>query len=192
MEKLELSFENCYGIEKLNQVLDFSADNVITIYARNGLMKTSFSKTFKKIQENKVNEVRDEIYGLDGSVSVKIDGQDIESQNIFVIKSFENSYESNSITSLLIDRSVKSKIEEVLVLKDKFLKILEKYSGEKIVKTVLGQKVHELEPQLINDFEFQEKSFLLNIKDLANMALDYDCANIQYKVIFDEGALKKN
>ena len=38
---------------------DFHGDNVIAIYARNGLMKTSFAKTFQKIQSNKADEIRD-------------------------------------------------------------------------------------------------------------------------------------
>lgn len=36
MEKLKINLENCYGISKLSEELDFSKDNVIAIYARNG------------------------------------------------------------------------------------------------------------------------------------------------------------
>lgn len=87
MEKININLENCYGISKLNEELDFSKDNVIAIYARNGLMKTSFAKTFKKIQEGKVDEVKDEVFGIDGIVEVVVDGCTIAPKDIFVINS---------------------------------------------------------------------------------------------------------
>ena len=57
MNKLNVKLENCYGIEKMEYEFDFSENNAIAIYARNGLMKTSFSKTLKKIQDNKNGEI---------------------------------------------------------------------------------------------------------------------------------------
>lgn len=61
MNKVVCDLTNCYGIQKLHHEFDFSNTNAISIYARNGLMKTSFSKTFRKIQEGKVAEIKDEI-----------------------------------------------------------------------------------------------------------------------------------
>lgn len=50
MRSINIEMTNCYGINKLNYTFDFTEDNnVYTIYARNGLMKTSFAKTMKKI-----------------------------------------------------------------------------------------------------------------------------------------------
>lgn len=53
MNKLNVKLANCYGIEKLEYEFDFSKNNAIAIYARNGLMKTSFSKTLKKFKITK-------------------------------------------------------------------------------------------------------------------------------------------
>lgn len=58
----------------MSEELDFSKDNVVAIYARNVVMKTSFTKTFKKIQEDKVDEVKDEVFEIDGTVEVVVDG----------------------------------------------------------------------------------------------------------------------
>ena len=53
MKKLSIKLENCFGIEKLQHEFDFSESNVFSIYARNGMMKTSFAKTFKLLQEGR-------------------------------------------------------------------------------------------------------------------------------------------
>lgn len=53
-------------------------------------MKTSFTKTFKKIQEDKVDEVKDEIFGIDGTVEVVMDGSTITLKDIFVINSYKS------------------------------------------------------------------------------------------------------
>lgn len=183
--------KNCYGIKNLEHEFDFSDTNVISIYARNGMMKTSFSKTFKKIQDNKESEIRDEIFDIDGIVDVSIDGTKIKSDDVFVIKSFESFYESESITSLLVDDNVKRRVSSIIKLKDKFFKLLEKYSGLKVSKTSLGKKVYELEPQIVTDFDFIEDSFLLNIHELASMTPNFICSNIRYCDIFDTSVIKK-
>ena len=40
MKTLTLKLENCYGIRKLDEKLDFSTAKAIAIYAPNGSMKT--------------------------------------------------------------------------------------------------------------------------------------------------------
>jgi len=191
MDKITCDLTNCYGIQSFQHEFDFSDTNAICVYARNGLMKTSFSKTFKKIQDGKVNEIRDEIFGLAGVADVKVDGNTILPENVFVIKSFESFYESNSITSLLVDDNIKARISTVLKLKEKFLKLLEKHSGLKTSKTSSGKKVYELEPQIVKDFHFEEDSFLLNIQLLDEMKVDFLCAGLKYTNIFDATVLKK-
>lgn len=46
MNKLNIELTNCFGIDSLNYEFDFEKGNTFSIYARNGLMKTSFAKTF--------------------------------------------------------------------------------------------------------------------------------------------------
>jgi hypothetical protein len=191
MEKISVNLSNCFGIQMLREDFDFSDSNVIAIYARNGLMKTSFSKTFKKLQTNKLSEIKDEIFNLDGNVSIKWNDRDIKPDDIFVINSFENSYESDNIASLLLNDTVKEKINTVLKLKNNFIKLLEKYSGLKISKISAGTRIFELEPAIVNDFNFTEDSFLFNIKSLNSMTLEYDCKDVKYINIFDETVLKK-
>lgn len=126
MNKLNVKLENCYGIENMEYEFDFSENNAIVIYARNGLMKTSFSKTLKKFQDNKNSEIRDEIFNKPGVASILEDGNTLDSSSVFVIKSFESYYESNSITDLLVNDNIKKQIKNILKLRYRFLKNLKK------------------------------------------------------------------
>ncbi|MBP2634014.1 MAG: hypothetical protein H6Q70_4642 [Firmicutes bacterium] len=49
MEKIDVRLENCYGIRKLKTEFDFRDKSAFIIYASNGSMKTSFTKTLKDI-----------------------------------------------------------------------------------------------------------------------------------------------
>lgn len=167
MEKIKVDLQNCFGIQEMHHEFDFHGDNVIAIYSRNGLMKTSFAKTFQKIQINRTDDVCDAIFGDVGCLTVKIDGRDITSDDVFVIKSFESSYESD-ITSLLVKDTVKERLSDVLKARDKLLKALEKSSGLKIKKTTGGKTIYELEVAIIEDFGFEETSILLNLDALSN------------------------
>lgn len=56
MEELKLHLENCYGIQKLDEDIDYSNNNVAIIYAPNGTMKSSLAKTFEAIRDRKQAE----------------------------------------------------------------------------------------------------------------------------------------
>ena len=51
MKKLTVKLENCYGISKFGEEFDFTSDRTYVIYAPNGVMKTSFAKTFKNVSD---------------------------------------------------------------------------------------------------------------------------------------------
>ena len=190
MEKVSINLQNCFGIDNLQYEFDFTKDSTYAIYARNGLMKTSFAKTFQKIQQGKKTEIQDAIFGGESLAEVKIDGRDIESTDVFVIKSFESSYESD-ISSLLVNSDIKQQLKEVLKSRDKLLKAIEKASGMKIKKTSAGKTIYELESTIISDFELVEHSILLNLEFLSEQKRELECADISYSAIFDPTVLKK-
>ena len=47
MNIININLEHCFGITKLSQKLNFAGENVVLIYAPNGLMKTSFARTMQ-------------------------------------------------------------------------------------------------------------------------------------------------
>lgn len=190
MNKLNIELTNCFGIDSLNHEFDFGKGNTFSIYARNGLMKTSFAKTFQLIQQGKKENISDAIFGEPGSAIVQIDGQDIEKKQVFVVKSYESSYESD-ISSLLIKGDIQTQLKDVFKVRTKLLKALEKDSGLKIKRTSLGKTVYELEPTIMKDFDFNEKDILSNLMELASYEPEIECSDIPYSVIFDDTVLKK-
>ena len=188
LEKLSLHLKNCYGIKKLDFEFDYSEKSINLLYARNGSMKTSLTKTFKKIQENKENEICDEIFSKEPVLhDVKIDGNAINSDNIFVIKSFENAYESEGIASLLVDSNVKQQLNNLLILKDKFLKRLEKYTGLKVKKTSGGKSIYELEDRLVEDLNYREHGLLTGLSTIPLEEIDYDFSTVLYAPVYASG-----
>lgn len=190
MNKLNIELTNCFGIDSLNHEFDFGKGNTFSIYARNGLMKTSFAKTFQLIQQGKKENISDAIFGEPGSAIVQIDGQDIEKKQVFVVKSYESSYESD-ISSLLMKGDIQTQLKDVFKVRTKLLKALEKDSGLKIKRTSLGKTVYELEPTIVKDFDFNEKDILSNLMELASYEPEIECSDIPYSVIFDDTVLKK-
>lgn len=190
MNKLNIELTNCFGIDSLKHEFDFGKGNTFSIYARNGLMKTSFAKTFQLIQQGKKENISDAIFGEPGSAIVQIDGQDIEKKQVFVVKSYESSYESD-ISSLLIKGDIQTQLKDVFKVRTKLLKALEKDSGLKIKRTSLGKTVYELEPTIVKDFDFNEKDILSNLMELASYEPEIECSDIPDSVIFDDTVLKK-
>lgn len=190
MRRLSMNLKNCYGIKSLDFNFDFSKKGAYAIYARNGLMKTSLAKTLKKVQTGKDDEIRDEIFNEKGNVDIKIDGEKIESQKVFVIDSFEEKYQSD-VTNLLVDYETKKQIKDILDIRDKLFKQLEKFSGVKVKKTYLGKTTYELEDTIIKDFSLKQNSFLMNLKVFADYKEIEQPFDIAYNEIFDN-SIQKN
>lgn len=142
-------------------------------------MKTSFTKTIKKIQEGKNTEICDVIFGDDGTSNILIDGREATADDFFVINSFESAYESD-ITPLLVRGTIKEHLRDILKQRDKFLKYLAEKSGLKVKKTLGGKTIYELENAIIDDFGFEERSILINLEALANYESTCAFANITY------------
>ncbi len=98
MDKLNIKLENCYGIDKLEQEFDFSKCRAVAIYAPNGMMKTSFAKTFEAKSLGK--EPLESLYNNVSLADIKTDGNNIDKNEIVVINSFENINTDKSVSSL--------------------------------------------------------------------------------------------
>ena len=190
MNQLCVMLDRCFGIEHLDHEFSFENGHTISIYARNGLMKTSFAKTFQMIQQNKASEIKDVIFEQQGSAHVTIDGRSISNEDVFVIKSYENSYESD-VTPLLVNGRIKELLSDVLSSRSSLMRVLEQSSGLKQKKTSLGKTVYELEEQITKDFSFENGSILLNLKELSTYHPQIYVPHIQYTTIFDSAVYKK-
>ena len=92
-----MRLENCYGIQKMQQDIDFSKNNVAVIYAPNGTMKSSLAKTFKAIRDGK--EVEEKIFASSSSYAITDEkGIDVLSESILVINPFDRkTYENQGM-----------------------------------------------------------------------------------------------
>ena len=113
LNKVTIDLSNCFGIKSMHYDFDFTDCNVYSVYAKNGTMKTSFAKTFEKIQMKKYSEIKDLIFDKSGKVDIKVDGVKTNDLNVFVIKSLDLSYEAD-ISALLVDDNIKQQLQEVL------------------------------------------------------------------------------
>lgn len=97
MQELKLDLENCYGIKKMNETIDYSNNNVAIIYAPNGTMKSSLAKTFEAIRDDR--QVEEKIFGFKSSCSISDeDNVAISKEQIIVINPFdENAYEGQGL-----------------------------------------------------------------------------------------------
>ncbi len=53
MERVKIDLAHCYGIKKLDAILDFSRTQAYAIYAPNGVMKSSLAETFRDAAEKR-------------------------------------------------------------------------------------------------------------------------------------------
>lgn len=132
MKKISLKFENCYGIKNMEHTFDFDKNNCSLIYASNGMMKTSFTKTFRAISLGK--KPQDEVFKRTTLCNIsKDDGVPIEKEDIFVINSYEDEYISQNTAKLVINRELKEKYDlELLKIssqKGAFLSLIQEHMG---------------------------------------------------------------
>lgn len=179
MNKLRLDLKNCFGIDKLKHEFDFSNGRAVAIYAPNGVMKTSFAKTFKAISEGKDPE--EQLFGNISECEILTDGVIIDKDQIVVIKSFENKITAeNSVTTLLVDEESKSDYDiiytDILKKKSTLISKLNRLSGE---------KQNDIENKVLSDFNFNNTDFFKFLSEIKFEEIDYDLSQIKYKEIFE-------
>lgn len=114
MKKLKIYMENCYGIGKLDYEFDFSDEQrVYSIYAPNGTMKTSFAKAFCDIMDEEKSK---DLVSPDSDTSRRVKRDDeekeVEAESVFVVMSYDETYQSKKISTLLANEKLKNDYEE--------------------------------------------------------------------------------
>lgn len=188
MEKLQLELENCYGIRKLKETIDYSENNVAVIYAPNGTMKSSLAKTFKVISKGDV--VKEEIYGHKSSYTILADNSEIPSEEIIVINPFEeNSYEREQQGLLMADESLRNEYLQIYKsIEEKKAKL---YSQVKEVFGYSSRSNFDIKNTLLQDLGktvqqeyvcLEKIASLLNNSDM-NLGLDVSFKKIRFKIL---------
>lgn len=182
MEKLTLKFENCYGIKKLEDDFDFSSCKTIAIYAPNGVMKTSFAKTFKDISlsskpcdqmDNTLTPIFDALLE---------DGTQIHPENVCVIEPHnDKAFNSEEkVLTLLADEETRK--EYLTIYKEIDAQKKATLSG---LKKLTGSGNYEAE---INDsFSYLEKKNIFEIFEtiLPEIQSSKESFDFKYNDVFD-------
>ncbi len=135
MEKININLKNCYGIGSFNGNFDFSRCRSVIIYAPNGVMKTSFAKTFLDFSKNE--QSKDLMYP--NRVNIREikneDNLEIESKSVFVIEPYNEKIGNERVSTLLADNDLKERYNNIHLsidtIKNELIKKLKQLSGRK-------------------------------------------------------------
>lgn len=186
MRKLKVSLKNCYGIQSLDYEFDFgngrAGNKAYAIYAPNGLMKTSFTRTFDSLAKGE--SPREERYNRLASCAIDADDSAITSDAIYVLRSeIDIGEDSPAITDILVNPQNKARYDSILVDLDKQKSILIS-ALQKLSKV----KKSEIEQVLLKDWE--EKTFATCISRVKGLSIDADLSPYDYGVIFDPKSIE--
>lgn len=113
MQKLTLTLENCYGIRRLKETLDFGDKQSYAIYAPNGSMKSSLHDTFKDLVEGR--ESRDRIFPERQTTRIiEHENGALGPEDLVVIGPYDPSFETERTSTLLVDADHRRKYEKIL------------------------------------------------------------------------------
>lgn len=180
MNRLRIELKNCYGISELSHNFDFSKnernDGVNSLYAPNGSLKTSLAKTFKDIQDNQ--DSKDLIFSSRETTRVVlVDNVEIEARQIMVIDSYNESYSSQQVSTLLVNENLKKQYELVLKeIEEKrglLIKAISKSSGitgrkesvEFVICSVFGRSEKDFF-ELVSELKDQDHPDFIMYKDI--------------------------
>ncbi|MBO7611906.1 MAG: ATP-binding protein [Elusimicrobia bacterium] len=190
MSKIDISLTNCYGINKLDYTFDFDATKSYAIYAPNGTMKTSFAKTLLDYSKNQQPNILP-FPNIIPVIEIKEDNKAIEPNEIFVIKSEVSNFQTEKMSTLLVNKELRDKhlkiTKDIEEKKEILLKELEKVSG---IKNTKGK----LEIIFIKDIVGSEKKnlFLTALNDLRHRVSisEKQFINVTYSILFNSNTEK--
>jgi energy-coupling factor transporter ATP-binding protein EcfA2 len=188
MNSLNVSLKNCYGIKGLDCKFNFGNTKPYSIYAPNGFMKTSFSKTFFDLQNSETS--KDLIFPERETNRIITDENEeaIQPENIFVIEPYNQDFSSDKTTLLLVNKDLKKEydlsiknIEEKSNVLNKKLKQLSGLTGRTITPTGEIDSCFNLTGANIYDFY---EIILTEVTDKDRFS------HITYSEVFNEKTLK--
>ena len=187
MKKISILLSNCYGIGQLQCGFDFTHANVFSVYAPNGFMKTSLSKTFLDLSSNKKSS---DLIHPDRETKREIkdeNNEDLKPERVFVIEPYNENFDSEKTSLLLANQAIKKQYDDALKKieseKDELFKRLKQRSG------LTGRTITP-ETELLKRFGYSSIYDLLDVseKDVSEIP-DERLSVIVYERLFNEKAL---
>lgn len=188
MQKLIIYLQYCYGIKKLETEFDFSTKRTFAIYAPNGVMKTSFAKTFKDLSNNQNS--KDLVFPDRETIrSIKDENNaDLLSEEVFVIEPYNEQFNSDKLSTLVVKKELKEKYDEIY-------RDLDKSKAEFIKKLKDISKSTDCESEFIETFNEDEKNNFFDLLLKIDSQLENEIKieiDFKYNDVFDKkGNVKK-
>jgi len=186
MKILNIDFENCFGIGKFKHEFDFEESNSYIIYAPNGTMKTSFSKTMQMISANE--KPKDMVYAKKSKYHVLTDGNEIDKNSILIINAEDNTFDAtNRISSFIASKELKERYESVY-------EALNVAKAELLKKLKAISKSNDCEGEYIGSFRESTNENFPDIlqKHVKDFKDEINKITFRYNDVFDtKGNVKK-
>lgn len=187
MKKISVNLSNCYGIGRLQCDFDFTNADTYSVYAPNGFMKTSLSKTFLDLSRSKNSS---DLVHPDRETKREIRDEsnvDLKPEQVFVIEPYNENFDSDKTSLLLVNQAIKHQYDEALkkieAKKDELFKRLKQRSG------LTGRTITP-ESELLKRFGVSSIYDLLDVleNDVSEKP-DERLSVIVYERLFNEKAL---
>lgn len=183
MSNIHVHIENCFGIGRLDHVFDFSQKPVVVVYAPNGMMKTSFTKTLREYAEGKSG--CDAIYTSRRSCATFDDGgEPLNRESVYVVNAETYSPAAKSVTTFLASQELKRDYDAIHFELDQALKT---FYGH--LKTISQSSDCSVEIRAAfsdptseeSDFEILER-ILVDVRSHTHIPYEF-----KYNDVFDKG-----
>jgi hypothetical protein len=186
MKKLKIDLTNCHGIHRLESEISFKDARAVAIYAPNGLMKTSFARTFGDLSHGV--ESSDHLFPDRESFRSITDQDDValESSQVVVIVSYDEDIGPTEETStLLVDKTLRDEYGQLQ-------RGIDEAKAELIaaLKTQSGTK-KDIPREVSLTFTRSDQNFFLSLLRVEEELADDEArfADLPYDTIFDEKVL---
>lgn len=108
MKKLQIKLNNCHGLRHLDTSISFEKGNASAVYAPNGVMKTSFARTFSDLSQGQDSTDRLFPDRVSARSITNENGVDVAPDQIVVIVSYDQDMGPTEDTStLLVDKALR-------------------------------------------------------------------------------------
>jgi len=183
MKKLKVELENCYGIKKLKYEFSFENRRTFLVYSPNGVMKTSFAKSFIDISNG--NDSKDLVSPEAKTKRLVVDenNKEIEAGVVFVIPPYNETYKSEKVSTLLVNAKLRNEYEainlKIEARKESLIDALKPLFG---IKSGLEELIGKVFTKIDNGFY----KAITRVKDEVADSANPEFEGIIYKNIFSE------
>ncbi len=176
MELKIINIENCYGIGKMKEILNFSQANSYLLYAQNGVFKTSFAKSLTDLINSEMP--KDNFYpNRESKIEIEFNGNRISKENVAVFHSYDEKFSSeDSVTNFMAKSELKQRYDNILSELEKEKKALLKslkssfdsvFDYEKEIETIFkNNSFYEILDNHLTDIENSEEHYSFKYHDI--------------------------